>query len=284
MATPCGFAAVVERSSAPDDAAMRVVLLTALLVLSVAVAAPAETIRLGVAVSLKEAVTDIARAYESETGDKVEFTFGSSGQVMAQIKAGAPIDAFISAADKQVDELITQGLVDRESRRVVAGNTLVLIVPADSKVAIDSFEALGNVQLKRLAIGEPKSVPAGQYAMQALEKLMLAKPLADKLVYGSNVRQVLDYVMRGEVTAGIVYATDAKQAGGKVQVVATAPKDSHDSIMYPAVVIKKSANAAAAKRFLDHLASDDARRVLEARGFTVPPKPDAAAGEAGGRP
>jgi molybdate transport system substrate-binding protein len=233
---------------------------------------PADTIRLGVAVSLKEAVSGIAQNYESKTGDKVEFTFGSSGQIMAQIKAGAAIDGFISAADKQVDDLAAAGLVDVDTRRVVAGNTLVLIVPPDSKLAINSFESLGKVEIKRLAIGEPKSVPAGQYAMQALEKLKLTPGVADKLVYGSNVRQVLDYVTRGEVSAGIVYSTDAKQAGDKVKVAGMAPKDSHDPVVYPAVVIKKAANAAAAKRFLDHLDSADARRVLEERGFTVPKK------------
>jgi molybdate transport system substrate-binding protein len=241
----------------------------------------ADTIRVGVAVSLKEAATDIAAGYASKTGGKIEFTFGSSGQLMAQIKAGARLDAFISAADKQVDDLAAAGLVDADSRRVVAGNTLVLIVPPDSKLNLDSFESLGKVPLKRLAIGEPKSVPAGQYAMQALEKLKLSSALADKIVFGSNVRQVLDYVTRGEVTAGIVYSTDAKQAGGKVKVVAAAPKDLHEPIVYPAAVIKNAGNAAAAKRFLDHLATDDARRVLEARGFTVPKKP---APSGGGRP
>lgn len=230
-----------------------------------------DTIRVGVAVSLKEAITDVATAYEKRTGDKVEFSFGSSGQIMAQIKGGAPIDAFISAADKQVDDLIASGRVDERSRCVVAGNALVLIVPRDSKVELDSFESLAKTPMKRLALGEPKTVPAGQYAAQTLEKLKLAAALSGKLVYGSNVRQVLDYVIRGEVTAGIVYATDAKQAGDKVKIVATAAEDAHDPIVYPAVVVSKSANAAAAKRFLDYATDDaEARRLLEARGFTRP--------------
>jgi molybdate transport system substrate-binding protein len=235
--------------------------------------ARAETFRVGVAVSLKEAITDVADAYEKRTGNKVEFSFGSSGQVMAQIKGGAPIDAFISAADKQVDDLVAAGLVDESSRRVVAGNALVLIVPADSKLALDSFEALAQARVKKLALGEPKTVPAGQYATQTLEKLKLTAALSDKLVYGSNVRQVLDYVIRGEVAAGIVYATDAKQAGDKVKIVATAVEDSHDPIVYPAVVVKKSAKAAAATRFLDYVTDDaEARRLMEARGFTRPAK------------
>jgi molybdate transport system substrate-binding protein len=186
---------------------------------------------------------------------------------MAQIKGGAAIDLFVSAAQKQLDELSAQGLVDRDSRRIVAGNTLVLIVPRDSKVAIDSFESLSSAPVKRLALGEPKTVPAGEYAAQVLKKLNLSDPLKDKLVFGSNVRQVLDYVIRGEVTAGLVYATDAKEAGDKVKVVATAPKGSHEPIVYPAVVVKRSGNAAAARRFLDHLRSEEAREILKKRGF-----------------
>jgi molybdate transport system substrate-binding protein len=241
---------------------------------SFAQAASGATVRVGAAVSLKEAVTEVAKAYESKTGDRVEFAFGSSGQVMSQIKGGAPIDAFISAADRQVDELVAAGLVEANSRRVVAGNTLVLVLPRDSKDPVDSFESLARVPVKRIGIGEPKTVPAGQYAIQAIEKLKLSAPLSGKLVYGSNVRQVLDYVTRGEVTAGIVYATDARQAGDKVKVVADAPEGSHDPIVYPAVVVKRSREPAAARRFLDHLARDvEARRILEQHGFTAPAPP-----------
>jgi molybdate transport system substrate-binding protein len=233
--------------------------------------APAETIRVGVAISLREAMTDVAAGYEKRTGDKVELSFGSSGQIMMQIKGGAPIDAFVSAADKQVNDLLAAGLVDEKSRRVVAGNALVLIVPPDSKVTLDSFESLARAPIKRLALGEPKTVPAGEYAEQTLEKLKLTSALSGKLVYGANVRQVLDYVIRGEVTAGVVYATDARQAGERVKVVATAPRDSHDPIVYPAVIVKRSAHAAAAKKFLDYLSTDDEpRRLLEARGFSRP--------------
>jgi molybdate transport system substrate-binding protein len=237
-----------------------------------------ETIRVAAAISLKEAITDVAAAYERRTGDKVELSFGSSGQILAQIKGGAPIDAFISAADKQVKELAAAGLADEHSRRVVVRNSLVLIVPRDSKVKLDSFESLATAPIRKLAVGEPKTVPAGEYASQALERLKVTAALSDKFVYGSNVRQVLDYVIRGEVTAGIVYATDAKQAGDKVKVVATAAAASHDPIIYPAVVVKKSSTRDAAMRFLDYATSDeDAVRLLEARGFT---RPEAATGKA----
>ena len=230
----------------------------------------AEPIRVGVAVSLKEAIAEIGKAFETETGTRVEFSFGSSGQISAQIKSGAPIDAFISAARQQVDEMTKGKWVEPGSERIVAGNTLVLIVPRDSEHSINSFESLSSSKIKRLAVGEPKSVPAGQYAAQVLEKLKLRDALKDKVVFGSNVRQVMDYVARGEVTAGIVYETDAKQAGGKVKVVANAPRDSHDPIVYPAVVLNRSKKHAGAKKFIDYLAGDRARKILTDRGFTTP--------------
>ena len=175
----------------------------------------ADTIRVGVAVSLKEAITEIARGYEAKTGDKVEFTFGSSGQIMAQIKGGAR-DRRVHLRGRQAGGRAgrARGWSTPDSRRVVAGNTLVLIVPRDSKAPIDSFESLGKAPVKRLAIGEPKTVPAGQYAMQVLEKLKLDDALAGKLVYGSNVRQVLDYVdaRRGD---GRRRLRDRREAGGR---------------------------------------------------------------------
>jgi molybdate transport system substrate-binding protein len=248
-------------------------LLAVVVSLVVSAVAAAETVRVGVAISLKDAANEVARAYEGETGDKVEFTFGSSGQIAAQIKNGAPIDAFISAANKQVDDLERDGLVLPGTRRVVAGNTLALIVPAGAD-GPDRFEALAREGVKRVAIGEPRTVPAGQYATEVLENLGLLRPLDGRLVYGSNVRQVLNYVERGEVSAGIVYATDAREAGAKVKVTATAPPGTHAPIVYPAVVVKASPHAAAATKFLDYLGTEPAQRTLANKGFTtVTPQP-----------
>ena len=234
----------------------------------------AETISVASAVSLKEAISQVAKAFEAQTGDRVRFTFGSSGQLMAQIKNGAPIDAFISAANKQVDDLERLGLIEAETRRTIAGNALVLIVPADATLRISEFKDLADAGIKKLAIGQPGTVPAGQYARQVLDKLGLEQKLGGRMVYGSNVRQVLDYVRRGEVTAGIVYATDAKEAGDKVKVVATADPASHDPVEYPAAVVKSGKKREAAARFLDFLHTEKSRKILEARGFTTP---DAAA-------
>jgi molybdate transport system substrate-binding protein len=232
--------------------------------------ARAETIRVAAAISLKDAVGEIKAEYESKSGDKLEFNFGSSGQLMAQIKAGADVDVFISAANKQIDDLAKEKLVDASSRRIVVMNTLVLVVPPGDAGAPASFEALADASVKKLAIGEPKSVPAGQYAAQVLASLKLSDKLGGRLVYGTNVRQVLSYVERGEVSAGIVYATDAKEAGDKVRVTATAGPKLHEPIVYPGVVVAASKKHDAAVKFLDHLAGPEAATILAAKGFGLP--------------
>lgn len=230
----------------------------------------AQPIRVGAAISLREAMTDIAAAYESRTQQKVEFIFGSSGQILAQITNGAPMDAFISAAKSQVEELEKADRVVRGTRRDVAGNSVVLVVPPASASSITGFADLVKVTAGKISIGEPTTVPAGQYAMQVLTRLNLADPLKERLVYGANVRQVLSYVERGEVLAGIVYKTDAKESGDKVKVIATAPANTHDPVLYPAVVLKASTRPDAAKAFLDFLATEPAKRVLVEKGFSIP--------------
>jgi molybdate transport system substrate-binding protein len=232
--------------------------------------ARAEAITVSAAISLKEAVTEIAEKYEQKSGDHVDFNFGASGTLESQIAQDAPVDAFISAADKQVNDLIKSGKADPASRHVIVTNAIVLIVPVDAANPPADFAGLTTASVKKIAVGEPKSVPAGQYAMQTLKVLKLADALAGKLVFGANVRQVLDYVEHGEVDAGIVYATDAKQAGDRVKVVATADASTHESIEYPAVVITGAKHATAAARFIDFLATDQAKAIFVAHGFTLP--------------
>jgi molybdate transport system substrate-binding protein len=235
-------------------------------------AASAETITVAAAISLKDALAKVAERYKSDTGEAVEFTYGSSGQLATQIRSGAPIDLFISAANKQIDDLAKVGMTDDATRTVVAGNALVLIVPPKSNAAPDSLKALADPGVKHIAIGEPKTVPAGQYAQQALEHTHVADALKDRLIFGANVRQVLAYVEHGEAAAGIVYATDAKVAGEKVRVTCTIDAADHEAIVYPAAVVKASSKQAAAKRFLDYVASDKAQACLKEFGFAPPPK------------
>lgn len=238
-----------------------------LLSLLLAAGVSADSIRVGAAISLKDAISEIAKTYESATSDHVEFIFGSSGQILAQIKSGADIDLFISAANKQVDDLEKDKLVDAASRMVVVGNTLVLVVPADAKESPADFEALKQAGVSRIAIGEPRTVPAGQYAQQVFKSLNLTDALANKLVYGTNVRQVLTYVERGEVSAGVVYATDAKMSGERVRVVATADVKSHEPIVCPGVVVSASQKQEAARRFLKYVAEPPAQAAFAAKGF-----------------
>lgn len=234
--------------------------------------ARAEPVSVAAAISLKDGLGEIARQYQAETGRKVEFVFGSSGQLMTQIRNGAPIDLFISAANQQMDELAKEKLIDEASRQVIATNTLVLIVPADARAVPRDFADLADARFKRIAIGQPKTVPAGMYAMQALQALKLDAALRDRLVYGANARQVLAYVERGEVEAGIAYATDAIESGNKVKVAATADAKLHDPIVYPAAVIKGSKRADAARKFMEYLGTEKARKILDARGFEPPPE------------
>jgi molybdate transport system substrate-binding protein len=175
----------------------------------------------------------------------------------------------VSAADKEVDDLTRAGQAIADTRRVVVGNTLVLIVPAGATGGPKSFADL-LTDPGKVAAGDPESVPAGHYAQQTLAALKLTDAVTPRLVYGQNVRQVLTYVERGEVSAGLVYGTDARQAGPAVRVVAVADPGTHDPIEYPAVVIAGSPHAAAARRFLEYLGTPAARTVLVDHGFTVP--------------
>ena len=234
-----------------------------------AAAADAADVCVSAAVSLKEAMTDVAQRYEHDTAKHVRLNFGATGQLLAQIREGAPIDLFIAASDDQMEQAAKAELIDPATRVIVASNRLVLIVPTSAKDSPQGFNDLASPKLNRLAIGQPKIVPAGQYAMQVLKKLDLESPLKDRLVFGSSVRQVLDYVERGEVDAGVVYATDAELAGErKVRVVAVAQEKWHDPIHYVAAIVRATKHDAAADEFLRYLREDAAQSLLAKRGFT----------------
>src|SRR5262249_55629143 len=184
-----------------------------------------------------------------------------------QIESGAPVDVFASAGIPQMGALATQGLIAPETRRDFARKTLVLIVPADSTSGIASFTDLGGATVTKLAVGNPKTVPVGPFAEQALSRLGLWERLGPRLILAEDVRQALDYVARGEVDAGLVYASDVRAAGGRVRTVATAPADSHDPILYPIAVVRASSRQEAARAFIDAVLSDEGQRILEKNGF-----------------
>ncbi|HVF28448.1 MAG TPA: molybdate ABC transporter substrate-binding protein [Pyrinomonadaceae bacterium] len=219
------------------------------------------------AVSLRDAFQDIGNLYEERTGTKIKFNFGASGALQRQIEAGAPVDLFASAGAKQMDELAARELIDKETRRDFARNALVLIVPVKAAREINSFADLANSQIQKLAVGNPKTVPAGQYAEQLLANMKVLPALQSRLIFGEDVRQVLDYVARGEVDAGIVYATDASAAKDTVRIVDTAREDLHDPILYPLAVIKDSRHKEDAKRFGELVVGPEGQSILQKRGF-----------------
>jgi molybdate transport system substrate-binding protein len=219
------------------------------------------------AISLKNAFEEIGSIYEKQSGIRVRFNLGASGLLQKQIETGAPVDVFASAGEKQMDELQAKGLIVSETRRDFARNALVLIVPIRSNVAIRSFADLAHPEVGRVAIGNPKTVPAGQYAEEALKNLRLRDKLQERLVLAENVRQVLDYVTRGEVDAGIVYASDMAGAQGRARIAANAPEGSHAPILYPIAAVKETGNLVDAQRFIDMVIGKTGQAILKKYGF-----------------
>ncbi len=230
-------------------------------------------ITVSAAISLKNAFDEVARVFEAgHPGVKVLFNFGASGNLMMQIEEGAPVDVFASAAEKQMDQLESKGLIAPGTRRNFAENTVVLVVPAGAEGAfffVKSFRDLADPRVKRIAIGNPRSVPAGMYAEQVLDYFRLKDSVGKKLIYGEHVRQVLEYVARGEVDAGLVYSTDAMTAAGQVRVAATAPSASHKPVVYPIAAIKGSANGNLARAFISMVVSTEGKNILRRYGFSA---------------
>lgn len=220
------------------------------------------------AASLKEAMDEQARQFQSTTGNKVIVGYAASNALAKQIEAGAPADLFISADLDWMDYLDQRHLLAHGSRSNLLRNTLVLIAPASSNASLKigpNFglaEALGQ---DMLAMANPDSVPAGKYGKAALAKLGVWSTVAKRVAPAENARAALVLVARGEAPLGIVYATDARAEKG-VRVVDTFPPDSHPPIVYPVAVIATSKSTAAAP-LLDYLHSSKARVVWEKYGF-----------------
>jgi molybdate transport system substrate-binding protein len=218
------------------------------------------------ATSLQDALEAIKPTYETKKKDlSITYNFGSSGSLQQQIEQGAPVDIFVSAAAKQMDALEAKNMLLPGTRHDLLRNKVVLIVPKDN-TTIASFEDLGTDALTQIALGEPKSVPAGKYAEEIFTSLGILDTVKSKAVYGKDVRQVLNYVATGNVDAGIVYLSDAK-ASDDVKVVATAPEDSHSPVIYPIAVLKDSANPETAKELEDFLFTSEAQTMFKEYGF-----------------
>lgn len=202
---------------------LRTLTLTVLLVLTfspLAAAQAPEEIIVSAAASLTNALQELGKQYEqSHPQGKVVFNFAASGTLLQQLAKGAPVDVFASADQKTLDQAQEKDLIRVASRKNFASNRLVLIAPIGSQEGVTKVQMLTEPRLKRIALGNPAHVPAGRYAKEALVNLGLWEPLSDKYILGESVRQVMDYVSRGEVDVGFVYATDAALARDKVKVV-----------------------------------------------------------------
>jgi molybdate transport system substrate-binding protein len=231
----------------------------------------AQELTFSVAISMKDAVETLGRRFsETSPGVHLRYNFGSSGDLQKQIEAGAPVDLFISAAQRQMDELEKQGLIVPATRRVFARNVLVAIKPADSALDLARPADLLDARVSRIAIGNPKTVPVGQYTEESLRALGLWERLQPKLVLAENVRQALDYVARGEVEAGFVYTTDAAVRSSRVKEAFRPPEDSYRPVIYPVAVVKDSKHRTLAEAFIERLTGRDGQAVLTRLGFQLP--------------
>jgi len=223
------------------------------------------------AASLANVLPEISRSFEATTHQQVRFSFAASMTLARQIEASAGADIFISADSESMNFLQMRGLIVPQSRRNLLGNSLVVIAPADSRIALaikPGFDLAAALRGGRLAMAEPASVPAGRYAQMALMNLSVWNSVAQHLALGEDVRATLAYVARGEAPRGIVYATDAR-IEPRVRAVAVFPEGTHEAIVYPAALVKDGVPAAAA--FLNYLQGPQARAVFQKAGFSFLP-------------
>jgi molybdate transport system substrate-binding protein len=232
-------------------------------------AAGAQQLTISAAASLTDAFKEIGAQFEAaHPGASLRFNFAASGVLIQQIVQGAPVDVFASADTETMNRGIEQKLLDGQTRRDFAANTVVLIVPAQGGPAVKSLADLNRPEVRRIAVGKTATVPVGRYTRQVLEGAGLWAALEPKFVQADSVRQVLDYVARGETEAGFVYRTDAALMAGRVSIVLTA--EGHAPVRYPAAVVSESRQPALAKAFVDFLATPATQGVLSRLGFGKP--------------
>lgn len=217
---------------------------------------------------MKSALDEVERDYAAANPSVIIIAsnYGASGTLQLQIEQGAPVDIYVSASPKQMDDLQAKGLLLEGTRRNLLRNEIVLIVPKGSASHVSSFQDLARPEVKPIALGEPSTVPAGEYAKEVLTYLGIYGVVKSKAVLAKDVRQVLTYVETGDADAGIVYSTDAISSS-KVKVVATAPEKSHAPAIYPVAVIKNAKDPAAARAFEDFLLGTQAHAIFQKYGF-----------------
>lgn len=240
-----------------------------LMALALPLTAHAAELTVSAAVTLSEALKVMAPRFEAaHPGTMLRFNLGASGVLLQQIERGAPVDVLVSADQDTLAQGVASGRIDGTTRRTVATNAVVLIVPAEDGQQITALPDLTAPGIRRIALGKPDRAPAGRYASRTLQDLQLWSALEPRLVMADTVRQVLDYVARGEVDAGFVHRTDAALMPDKVKVMLTL--EGGPLPPYPAAVVTDSREPTLARAFVAFLASPYAQEVLAAHGFGKP--------------
>jgi molybdate transport system substrate-binding protein len=231
--------------------------------------APVE-LNISAASSLKSVLTSIAPAFEKANNVKLSFNYGASGVLMKQIEAGAPADAFLSAGAAQVATLTAEGIISADATKTFAGNDLVILVPKGNPKGIHGPADLSKAT--RLTTGDPAVAPHGAKAEEWLKNIGLWNALQPRFVFTANAAQTDDYVARGEVDAGIGFASDAT-GRSDIEVAYTVPAGEIKPIKYVAAPIKASSHVDLATKFVDYLLTPDVQAALVAAGFKPAPAP-----------
>ena len=220
------------------------------------------------AMSLTDALTEVSQRFSTVRNVKVYCNFAGSSTLQRQIEKGAPADVFISASPKQIDALQGNGLLYEGSRQDILSNRLVLVAPVNSPFAMTDVGMIAQDTIRRIAIGEPNSVPAGIYGREALAQLGVWDAVQPKLIPTADVRSTLAYVESGEVDVGLVYQTDAALSK-KIRIIYQFPDSTHSPIVYPAAMLRNTGHRVLAQAFLDYLQTAEVAAIFEKYGFSV---------------
>lgn len=241
------------------------------LLAAIVLQAETPTLRVSAAASLADVLKEINAGFEKATGSSVELNLGASSTLVRQIEAGAPADVFLSADVPKMDHLEKAGLIDRTTREDQLSNSLVVVVPSDSSLSVRDARDLLKDSVRRLALADPKAVPAGVYTQEWLTKLGIWAEVEAKVLATDNVRAALAAVESGNIEAGVVYKTDAA-VSSRVKVAYEVPASEGPGITYPMAALKDSKSPALARQYLEHLDTPQAHALFKKHGFIVLPE------------
>lgn len=224
------------------------------------------------AASLTDSLEEIQTAYEKEHHNiKLSFNFGASGTLQQQIEQGAPVDLFLSAGKKQMSALVEKQLIDNNQQMNLLTNEIVAVVPADTKIVVSKIEDITKSEVKKIAVGQPETVPVGSYTKDSLTFYKLWDTVQTKTVFAKDVKQVLNYVETGNTEVGFVYKTDALTSQ-KVRVAFSPDFKSYKPIEYPVGIVKATKHVKEAEEFYKYLQSKAAQDIFIKYGFSLPGK------------